>query len=214
MASARTDDVAEERARALATAQRIELEWPVAPAGPVTQFVRQLGARLGDSAEPSPFPWRFTLIRDRSANAFSIGGGRIYVNQGTPFVCRSEAELAAILAHEMGHELAGHFRASASSRSDDPGLVIGSVHQPIDARKEVEADRISIDILRRAGYDPHAALSIAERLGRGSGENARHFGGAERIRALEELLASVPPGGRRDSEEFRNLRRTYQAGAE
>jgi hypothetical protein len=42
--------------------------------------------------------------------------------------------------------------------------VIGSVHQRIDPEKELEADRISIEILRRAGYDPHAAVSVAELL--------------------------------------------------
>lgn len=226
---AQADPILEERARARATAARIELEWPIAPAGPVTRFVRRLGARLGASAGRSPFPWRFLVIRDRSANAFSIGAGRIYVNDGTPFACRDEAELAAMLAHEMGHELAGHFRPGSerdrsgrqwlgdafdARRSDEPELAIGSVRLPIDAEKELEADRISIDVLRRAGYDPHAALSIAELLAQGSGANARHLGAAARIGALERLLASVPPGGRRDSEDFRQLRRENRSGAE
>jgi predicted Zn-dependent protease len=168
------------------------------------------------------------VIRDRSANAFSIGAGRIYVNEGTPFVCRNEAELAAILAHEMGHELAGHFRSAGhrdsvwpwlddlfgARRSRESDLAIGSIEQRVDPQKEREADRISISILARAGYDPHAALSVAELLSGGSGPHALHLGGAERIRALEELLAATPVGGRRDREEFRRLRRDTAPGTE
>jgi predicted Zn-dependent protease len=222
------DDVAEEQERARVAASRIEREWPIAPAGPVTRFIRTVGGRLARGAGPSRFPWRFTVIRDRSANAFSIGAGRIYVNAGTPFVCRNEAELAAILAHEMGHELAGHFRSAGHRDSvwtwlDDlvgtgmpreSGVAIGSVEQRLDPRKEGEADRISISILERAGYDPHAALSVAELLAAGSGPHARQLGAAERLRALQELLAKVPVGGRGDSEEFRHLRRETKPGTE
>src|SRR5205823_1244314 len=203
------DEAAEERERARVAASRIELEWPVAPAGPVTRFIRGVGGRLGRAAGPASFSWRFTVIRDRSANAFSIGAGRIYVNEGTVFVCRDEAELAAILAHEMGHELAGHFRPTLNRDSAWPllgdllrtrgskefGDTIGSIKQRVDPRMEREADRISISILERAGYDPHAALSVAELLAGASVPHARHLGDAERIGALEELLATTPTGG-------------------
>jgi predicted Zn-dependent protease len=221
------DELAEERERARVAASRIELEFPVAPAGPVTAFIRTLGGRLARGAGPSPFPWRFTVIRDRSANAFSIGGGRIYVNEGTAFVCRNEAELAAILAHEMGHELAGHFRSAPRSDGAWPWLgglfgargagsdpTIGSIEQHLDPQMEREADRLSISILKRAGYDPHAALSVAELLAATSEPHARHLGDGGRIRALEELLAKTPATGRLDSEEFRRLKRETAPGTE
>src|SRR5262249_23582413 len=98
-------------------------------------------------------------------------------------VCRSEAEVAAILAHEMGHELAGHFRPGSGTkpwlggmRSSSSGKdeVIGSVHQRIDPEKELEADRISIEILRRAGYDPHAAGTPPSRSPSCSEEGPKH----------------------------------------
>jgi predicted Zn-dependent protease len=199
------------------------MEWPVAPAGPVTRFIRSVGERLARAAGPAPFPWRFTVIRNRAANAFSIGGGRIYVNEGTPFACDDEAELAAILSHEMGHELAGHFR-EASPTSPPTGWfdalfgppsaasttrTIGSVHQSLDPVREREADRISVEILERAGYDPHAALRIALRLA-----PAGRPAGAERLRALRELLRGVPTTGLRSSEEFRQLKREVPPGIE
>jgi predicted Zn-dependent protease len=217
----REDDDAEAR-RAHATAARIEMEWPIAPTGPVTRFIQELGARLGAVAGESGFPWRFLVLRDRSANAFSIGAGRIYVNEGTPFVCRNEAEVAAILAHEMGHELAGHFRSPAAG---DPPLdawrksgakeeAIGSVHQRIDPEKELEADRRSIDILRGAGYDPHAAVSVAELIYEQSATRGAHWGGTERLESLRELVAALPHEGRLDSEAFRRLRQEVAPGVE
>ena len=206
------------------TARRIELEWPIAPSGPVTDLVRSVGKHLARGAPPSPFRWRFNVVRDRSANAFSIGGGRVYVNEGTPFACENEAELAAILAHEMGHDLAGHFRGSGKSSNGwlggllgssgpaAPDRVLGSVHQRMDPAKELEADRISIRVLETAGYDPHAALSVAERLSRDAANE--HLGGAERLRALRSLLADVPDGGRLDSDAFRRLKRDVEPGTE
>ena len=224
--SAVANDLAEEAERARVTAQTIELEWPIAPTGPVTRFVRSLGDCLAQAAGPSPFPWSFTVIRNRTANAFSIGGGRIYVNEGTPFFCQDEAELAAILAHEMGHELAGHFRGAHASDasggwldgvfgarpSAEAGRRIGSVHQQVDPEREREADRISIEILERAGYDPHAALSVAQRLAHGA--PGGHFSGAPRLQALGELLEGVPATGLRSSEAFRRLKRDTEPGAE
>jgi predicted Zn-dependent protease len=221
-----SSDLAAEDERARATAQTIEREWPIAPTGPVTRFVRSVGDRLARSAAPSPFPWRFTVIRNRAANAFSIGGGRIYVNEGTPFVCEDEAELAAILAHEMGHELAGHFRSAyaddasggwpggilGAQRSADGGRQIGSVHQQLDPAREREADRISIEILQHAGYDPHAALSVATRLARAA--PGRHPSGAPRLQALADLLEGVPATGQRSSEAFRRLKEDTEPGTE
>jgi predicted Zn-dependent protease len=222
-AEPREDAVAAEASRARATAARIEMERPIAPIGPVTRFIKALGARLGEAAGESTFPWRFAVIRDRSANAFSIGAGLIYVNEGTPFVCRNEAEVAAILAHEMGHQLAGHFRSSSGTTSWLDGLrgsapakdeVIGSVHQRIDREKELEADRISIEILRRAGYDPHAAVSVAKLVAEGSDGLKADFGGSERLRSLEALVAGLPSGGREDSQAFRRLREEVRPGME
>ncbi len=211
--------------RARRTARRIESEWPIAPPGPVTRFVRAVGIRLGDQVDDAPYVWRFTLIRSRAPNAFSIGGGRIYVNEGLPFACDNEAELAAVLAHEMGHELAGHFRRREQGFGDSligslfghngdgsGDLLIGSVRQHVDPRKEQEADRISLEILDRAGYDPHAALTAAERLDRAAGTN--YLRSEDRIDALERELGSFPPGGRLDSAEFRRLKQTVPRSSE
>jgi predicted Zn-dependent protease len=197
------DELAEEAARARETAAIIQADWPLIGASPVTDFVRALGKRLGEHANAAPFPWEFEVFRHRSANALAIGGGRLYVSDGTIHACRSEAELAAILAHEMGHQLAGHFRRAGPKAT--ARIRIGSVTQELDPAKEMEADRLSIGILRGAGYAPRAALDIAKRLSeRGAVRSERRS--SARLAALASLVKSVPQEGTTDSPEFQRLR--------
>jgi predicted Zn-dependent protease len=200
---------AAEAERARATAERIEQELPLLATGPVPAFVRRLGEQLGRHAPSAPHRWSFVVIRDRSANAFAIGAGRIYVNDGAVRVCRTEGELAAILAHEMGHQLAGHLAAPSAPQRGTGGAALGTLAQRVDPAQEREADRLSLRILTDAGYDPRAALTLARRLG---DERAEHFGDAGRIAELERLLRDAPAGGREDSEEFRALRAALAEG--
>jgi predicted Zn-dependent protease len=198
-------DCPTEQTVARAAAARIEREWPLRSTDAVTDFVRQVGRRLAEHVPDSPYPWTFTVVRDRSANAFAIGGGAIYVHDGTIAVARNEAEVAAVLAHEMGHQLAGHFcvgrqeDASWSRLLADligggvpPEHGVGSMSQTVDPVREREADRLSIPILESAGYDPRAALDIARR--------AACEGSDERRRTddLARLLKDVAPGGAPD----------------
>jgi len=199
----------DESARSAAAAARIERQWPLAGPSPLTGFIRRIGHRLGERAGATPFPWRFFVVRDRSANAFAIGGGRIYVNEGVVTLCETEAELAAILAHEMGHQVAGHFaEAPAADAASGARIDLGAVTQRIDPEKEIEADRIALGILRKAGYDPHAALTLALRQQDAAGSAAPpHADGEPRIAALRAALADVAPAGRVDSAAYREVRR-------
>jgi predicted Zn-dependent protease len=194
---------AAERERARRTAARIEAEWPLVGTGPVAAFVRSLGADLGKTPSAAAERWSFVLVRDRAVNAYAIGAGRIYVTEGAVSECANEAELAAILAHEMGHQLAGHFRRPG--RRDAAAMGLGSVTQPIDARQEQEADRFSVRILREAGYDPHPSLDLARRMARSNPNAGRHFAAAGRLAALEDLLRTMPSTGKRDSPAFQEL---------
>ena len=197
--------------RADAAARQIEFEWPIAGSGPVVDLVRDIGTRLARHAGDAPFRWRFTVVRDLSANAFVIGGGRIYVNEGTVDACANESELAAILAHEMGHQLAGHLRLEQPGRPGWPRRgssderSIGSVRQQIDLEKEIEADRLSLRLLSQAGYDPRSAIRVAERLRDRRGRLPEHIGDERRIDALVNILASFLQGGERNTPRYRRV---------
>ena len=204
------------------TRQRIDQEWPLRSSGEeATQYIQKLGVRLARySTGGDTIPWRFFVVRNLSPNAFSIGAGTVYVTEGAITFARNESELAAIIAHELGHELAGHF-CSQATYSGSPGLFdifsaappspqlqevgAGSVRQTIDPAKEEQADQIAISILQAAGYSPLALLQVARRLPSG-GE--KHLLDPRRIQSLERILdgyrdfPALP-----DSEDFKEVRR-------
>jgi predicted Zn-dependent protease len=187
-----------ERSRLMAA--RIESEWPLVEPGRVVSYVQAVGLRLGQAAANlygSPdYRWRFKVVRDRAVTAFAIGGGRVYVSDGALQACQDDGEFAALLGHEMGHQIAGHFRKSpALPRSSDgrSHFGMGSLSVAVDPANEVEADGISIALLKAAGYDPHAALRVANRAIERSEAQNRHPWNERRIAALTRLLGDFAP---------------------
>jgi predicted Zn-dependent protease len=215
--------------KALDSAIKIAQEWPLRPVNDnATRYLQQLGERLvvlGRAVEKSlpysyemPEKWQFLIVRDLSVNAFSIGNGRIYITDGSLAFTNTEAELAALLSHEIGHQLAGHFCPTTDS-SDLGGLFdiysplpplrnqasVGSMTLVIDPVKEQQADHIALLILRKGGYDPHTLLDIARRLPSGGSE---HLLDANRIQFLEDAVANVPRPPAESSEEFWVIKRS------
>ena len=95
------------------------MEWPLRPfLGKKTEYIQNLSKYLISISKqklrsnkfdwPSE-SWRFLIVRDLSVNAYSIGNGKVYITDGTFNFVKTEAELAAILAHEIAHQLIGHF---------------------------------------------------------------------------------------------------------
>ena len=209
-----------EAALAKVSADKMEQEWPLRPsADPVSAYLQRLGARLAPQQEilsPGryltwdwPTDWRFRAVRDLAPNAFSIGDGRTYVTDGAILAAASEAEIAAILAHEMGHQLAGHF----CSNSDGDGgrsRAVGSIHQVIDLDREMEADRMAMDILRAANFPPGTMLDVVRKMSAKDSVSRR-----QRQEREQELLNQlrgtpilpVPPS----SEEFAAIRQTLRS---
>jgi beta-barrel assembly-enhancing protease len=187
-----------ELARAERTAALLERSWPVRGSSPLLDLARTVGGDIAAHAPPPTAAWRFLLLDDGGANAFSIGGGRIYVSRGMIAACRSEAELAAILAHEMAHELLGHF---CEARPPGERRELGLVRQRLDPAEERAADAASVPLLVAAGYNAHAALDIVRRLD----DDATWTSDPTRASALAATLEGIPAGGRADSAAFRAL---------
>lgn len=218
--------------KALNSAIKIAQEWPLRPVNDnVTRYLQRLGGRLVAQdvtmAKSLPYydgipeKWHFLIVRDLSVNAFSIGNGRIYITDGSLSFANTEDELAAMLSHEIGHQLAGHFCQTTAS-SDFDGLFdifsplppqqhqvgVGSMTLVIDPVKEQQADQIALSILRMGGYDPHALLDLSRRL---PSSGSEHLMGANRIQFLERAVANVPRLPAESSEEFRAIKRSVTA---
>ena len=155
-----------EQQAAAVSLQRIENEWPMRGSGDaVSHYVQKIGVQLAQfSVYGRNISWRFSVVRNLAPNAFSIGGGYVFITDGALNFVHNESELAAILAHELGHERAGHFWG-ASDLNDSNSLFdifsavkieerqvgIGSLTLAIDPVKEQEADFLTSAITCSGG---------------------------------------------------------------
>jgi predicted Zn-dependent protease len=197
------------------TFNRIESEWPLRGSGDeISQYIQRLGVRLAQStAQGRMITWRFSIVRDLAANAFSIGGGYVFITDGAINLVQNESELVAILAHEIGHELAGHFCKTTNSNNffinlfemlftlkTEPHQVgVGSLIQIVDPLKEQQADQIALSIVQASGYDPKAMLSLVRRL---PANEFTHLLDVTRIQVLERTVNKLSYQSSKNSEEF------------
>ena len=98
-------------------------------ADPVWQrYIQQFGARIAATSERPGLPWTFRVVDDPAVNAFALPGGFIYVTRGLLAHLTSEAELASVVGHEIGHVTARHTAAEMSKQQlIGLGLAAGSM---------------------------------------------------------------------------------------
>ena len=188
----------------------------------ISEYVNRLGQNLARNSDVT-FPVRFTLIQADEINAFTLPGGFIYVNTGTVRLSDNEAELASVMAHELGHASARH-ATRQMTRNDLAGLAqiplaiaggwagfgarqAAAAAMPMAMFKfsrgfENEADMLGLQYLWKAGYDPTAALDMFERIEstekRTPGAVSRLFRShpltADRIRRTQKSIEEMLPG--------------------
>jgi len=202
----------------------------------VEGYVQDLGNRLVGALRQPVFRYQFRVVADRAVNAFGIGGGRIYVNAGLLAVADSEGQVAAVLAHEIGHQVRRHVakqisrqavfenlaRAAIGSNASQwinlaasLGVTTGQLYFGREAERD--ADRVMVDLMPAAGYDPREALAMFDKLraleGRNPGMVAEIFSShpptAERSANIRQMIARkrLPAGLIRDSRRFQEVRR-------
>jgi beta-barrel assembly-enhancing protease len=172
--------------------------YPVFDSTEANDYVATLGRYVSlFSSQPETFGgYHFQIIDSDEINALSAPGGMITVTRGMLRCCRSEDELAAVLAHEIGHVQSRHgVQAIRQSRINQLATVVGSevvARRGSDQLKELvgvldgaiedildtlimngysrsfesEADRAALRMLRRAGYDDRALIVMLEEMGR------------------------------------------------
>ena len=174
-------------------------------------YVSEVGLRLAEASERPYLPWRFQVLDDPTVNAFALPGGWVYVTRGILAHLESEAELAAVLGHEIGHVTARHAVNQMSKQLlASAALIAASIHDEDIAEwaglgeiglglmflqhgrsDERQADDLGLRYVLRAGYDPQEMpelFAMLERIGEAAGEGG-----------LPTWLSSHPdPGARRD----------------
>ena len=177
----------------------------------LTRYVKRVGAGVAEVSDRR-LPYEFAIINDSAPNAWALPGGKIAVNRGLLLELHNEAELAAVLGHEVVHAAARHsakgiereimlqgaldVAGSLAGNSSYGGLAVGAaalganlLNQRYSRDAELESDYYGMLYMQRAGYDPKAAVDLQEtfvRLAEGRNENW-----------LNGLFASHPPSRER-----------------
>jgi predicted Zn-dependent protease len=170
----------------------------------VSAYVQNLGERLARSSKRPDIPYRFYVIDDQSVNAFALPGGYIYVHSGLLRLAESEDELAAAMAHEIGHVAARHglrnvkkaqrtamifgilgVGAEIATGGSGAGRAASAASQLFAAGLitknsrdfEREADYLGLYNMRQAGEQPAGMVRIFERLDQARSAKSSQMGG-------------------------------------
>ena len=195
-----------------AISQRIRAKYGVSQQVEPTRYVALVGLTLARKSERSELPWRWIILDSSSVNAFATPGGFIHITRGALASIRSEAELAGVLAHEIGHVTAKHtLEALKKGRGmelaqEGSSLTAGSplfealTDEATDAilagfgrKEELESDQIGIGLASAAGYSPRGLIEFLETLaaistGSSAGLFRSHPETEERIKKIDKAI--------------------------
>jgi WD40 repeat protein len=207
-----------------AMAEAVALHVNIIQNDELSAHLREVGNRLVQYLPPTKLNFRFYLIDLPQVNAFSIGGGRVYVSRKIVAFAHNDDELAGVLAHELGHivthqsaiEMTRDFREILSvtqvgSRDD----VFRKFHQYVEnvsrqrhrsrgeeEKHQIVADQVSVYALARAGFNVQAFPEFWDRFSELHGKTGSWvtdlFGSTtpaqHRLRDMIKNMAALPPG--------------------
>jgi len=143
-------------------------------------YINRVGQKLAAQSDRPNLVYHFTVLDSTEVNAFALPGGYIYITRGLLAYLNSEAELAAVLGHEIGHVTARHAvrQYTKATASGFVGMVIGiatgiqatqdlfnnvvgnAILSGYGRENELEADRLGAKYMARVGYDPQAVINV------------------------------------------------------
>ena len=190
----------------------------------LTAYVNTLGKKLAATSERPALPWTFRVVDDPTVNAFALPGGYIYVTRGILAHLESEAELAGVIGHEIGHVTARH-SVNQISKQQVTGLLttgamiarpelqqfgglaeagLGLMFLKFGRDDERESDGLGLRYLQLAHYDPRPMAEVMDMLqlvsasagsGRVPGWMSTHPAPANRRQWILDQVAGTAAGG-------------------
>lgn len=198
-------------------------------------YVTSVGERLHAQTPLANRPFHFYVVDDPSVNAFAIPGGHVYVNRGLIAQADRANMLAGVMAHEISHVVARHVIKQAEQTQtigaigsillgQNPNalavlvanIAAGGAMARFSRADEKQADDMGLDLMTRAGYDPHGMLDMFQKLlamdqGGGSSVSrffADHPGTTDRINDISARIAKMGnPGGTVDDPAYQSAKR-------
>ncbi|MGB8326911.1 MAG: M48 family metalloprotease [Steroidobacteraceae bacterium] len=199
----------------------------------LTAYINSVGQKLAAVADRK-LPYEFSILNNSVPNAWALPGGKIALNRGLLAALRDEAELAAVLGHEITHAAAGHGRQAMQrglllqaaaiglqlgvQDNRYSNLIVGGatlganlITQKYTRDAEREADHYGMQYMKRAGYDPVAAVELqrifvalqeGKKTGWLEGMFASHPPSEERVLNNQQTAAALGAGGELGREQF------------
>lgn len=193
----------------------------------LSQYVDSVAQGLARVSDRPDLPYEFVVLNNGVPNAWALPGGKIAVNRGLLLQLNNEAELAAVLSHEIVHAAARHGAKSmergmllqagivglgvATNEQDNADMIVGAaalgsqlISQKYGRDAELEADKYGMKYMAKAGYDPAAAVELQKtfvKLSKGKESNW-----------LQGLFASHPPSQERVNENINTARQLNSGG--
>lgn len=158
------------------------------------KYVNQVGRWVASQTDRADLPWHFGVIDSEDLNAFAAPGGYVLLTKGLYRKLNNEAELAGVLAHEIGHVIkkhhlkllqktqllnfgAGLLGSKLGKDSQTVQKLIGSgaeiCARSLDKDAEYEADRIGVVLTARAGYDPYGLPEVLQAIAASGKDDGR-----------------------------------------
>ncbi len=201
----------------------------------LTLYVREVGEKMARVSDRPDLPYEFVVLNSGVPNAWALPGGKIAINRGLLTQLSDEAQLASVLGHEIVHAAARHSvqrmqkgmlisagvagLGFALSDNEWAGLLMGGAAVGAQLAlaqygqgDELESDYYGIVYMKKAGYDPQAAVELQEiflQLSKGQqagfvdGLFATHPPSAKRVQENSKLVARIGGGGYRGEDVYR-----------
>jgi predicted Zn-dependent protease len=208
------------------TAAQVASQIGIVPDEALQQYVHDIGVRLAATSERPHLPWTFGVVDDPTPNAFALPGGFVFLTRGMMSLMDTEAQLASVLGHEIGHVTARHSVTMISrAQAAQIGLGVGSIFLPqlqaleplagaglqllflqYGRAAERQADELGFGYALHHNYDVREMVDVfaaLQRVGEVEGRSAlpswlaTHPAPAERIQTVQGWLADLEPATRR-----------------
>jgi predicted Zn-dependent protease len=146
-------------------------------------YVNRVGRTLVSQTQMGQLPWQFHIVADNSINAFNIPGGHVYIHTGLIAAADNASEFVGVLGHEIGHGVERHGTEQLTKAyglqivaglllGQNPGMVAQIAAQIVGTgamarfsrEAEDQADRIAVQMMSQAGYNPRGMVTMFEEL--------------------------------------------------
>jgi Zn-dependent protease with chaperone function len=212
----RDDDMQVGKEAAAEIRQRLK----VVPNAFLQDYIARIGKRISAQSEAGGYPYTFTLVNEKSINAFALPGGPTFVFTGLLSIVDKEAELAGVLAHETAHVALRHGTHQATNANlmqipvilasvlagnslfgqlTQIGIGVGanSVLLMFSRESEIEADALGTHLMAQAGYNPIEMAHFFEKLEAHAGPQlpqllSDHPNPGNRVRSVGAEIRTLP----------------------